>query len=57
VRETRNTGLKFNPKPKKTLGYSGIYNIPILPASVAVYVGNTNWFDGGTHTIDIEYYY
>ena len=49
--------VKIQPQTQKTIGYSGIYNIPILPASVVVYVGDTKGFDGGTHTIDIEYYY
>jgi hypothetical protein len=42
---------------QKTLGTSGEAYFCILPASVAIYAGNTNFANGATYTITATYYY
>lgn len=42
---------------KKTLGTSGWEYFCVLPATIYIYVGNTNLLSGATHTISISYYY
>lgn len=42
---------------RKTLGTSGEAFFCVLPSSVAIYVGNSNWLNGATHTITATYHY
>ncbi len=39
------------------VGSSGSCTIPVLPGVVEIIVGNTNWFQGSTMTVSIEYHY
>lgn len=42
---------------KKNLGTSGQALFCVLPSTVTVYLGNSNWMNGATHTISATYYY
>ena len=43
---------------KETTGTSGMKYFLVLPTtSLTVYVGNTNWWYGATHTVSITYRY
>jgi len=43
---------------RKTLGKAGVEYFSVLPTeSITVYVGNTNWFNGATHVVSVDYYY
>lgn len=44
-------------KSTEVLGTSGSATICVLPTTVYIYVGNTNWFDPATHTISVTYWY
>jgi len=41
----------------KTLGTSGSSVFCVLPATVSIYVGNSNWFDPATHIVSATYWY
>ncbi len=44
-------------KFSETLGTSGSTIVCVLPATVSIYVGNSNWFDPATHSISVTYWY
>jgi len=39
-----------------TVEVSGTAVFPVLPGSIKVRVGNTNWFSGATEIVTITYY-
>lgn len=41
----------------KTLGTSGSARFCVLPTTVYIYVGNSNWFDPATHIVSATYWY
>jgi hypothetical protein len=41
----------------KSIGTSGEAYFPLMPSSIAIYVGNTNLLNGATETITATYYY
>lgn len=56
VRVTYNAyGVNFDQKIN--VGSSGRAVFPVLPGTIRVYVGNSNWFNGATMIISIQYHY
>ena len=39
------------------VGSSGIVSYPVLPGTVQVYIGNSNFFNGASETVTITYTY
>lgn len=40
-----------------TVRARGVAVFPVLPGSIEIRVGNTNWFSGATETVTIIYFY
>lgn len=46
-----------NFKFTEVLGTSGSAKVCVLPTTIYIYIGNSNWFDPATHSISVTYWY